>query len=696
MKKRLFGLLGAMIMLTGAFAGCKSKGGDSSSGLDSSTSEQQESVEITSPSDGYDYTTELGKVTDYKVVISENATGAEKYAAETLISYVKDVTGKTMGYGSEYDSLTDTKAIVLGATRHWDSMEFSYTEEDLNGDGFVLKTVGDDIFVRGAIDRGTIYGALDIVEYMLGVKFLTEDYTYIPANTEAKVCAVNKVSIPAFRYRAYLDDAIFANKNKDYAIRRRYTSDYLTLSDDLGGNIKMFRDFKYNNTHNSLEYINLEEVAENNVIKEEYVHAFSNDGVEVVKGGLGVLCLYADDLCYTDGINEDGTYNSTVTIDGVTTKTAIQLAIEGMQRKILNDTNVCNYYSFGQNDHSSRPCLCQRCKAASEKYTDAGIMVRFFNCLNRAIQSWKVEQGIERDISIVMFAYEYSAFAPVKENDDGTFSPIDETVKVDEEIVVRIAPVKAEFTYAYADKKQNQNDYGANYLDKWKSLVNNFMVWSYHSNFSYYYAYLPTMQVWNQNFHDLQEMGVIYNFMQPNYQERITYQSRLESYVASKMLWNPDYDYNELVNEFNLYYYGKAAVAYVNEYNEMIINAYARAMENESFTTKNNDYLTDLSVFTKGVLRKGVQLFDDAISAVEKETTLTAEEKATYAYRLKEAQLSPRYMYLLNASNLGYTTTEVNVMAQEYITDVLAYGGCYFGESDQRRFNLDEIIYRPQ
>lgn len=696
MKKRLFGLLGAMIMSVGAFAGCKPNQIDSSSSTESGKTEQEEVVDVVSPSDGYDYGKVLGNIADYKVVISENASGAEKYAADTLISYVKNVTGKTIAYANEYDNLTDVKGIVIGATRHWDTIGFSYTEDLLNGDGFVIKTIGDDVFVRGAIDRGTIYGVLDIVEYMLDVKFLTEDYTYIPSNPQANVYSVEKVSVPAFRYRAYLDEAVYANKNKDYIISRRYTSDYVTLSEDLGGNIKMFRNFKYNNTHNSLEYIDLEEVTQNNVIKEEYVHAFSNDGVEVVKGGYGVLGLYASDLCYTDGINEDGTYNATITIDGVTTKTAIQLAIEGMQRKILSDTDECNYYLFGQQDVSSRPCLCQKCKAASNKYTDAGIMIRFFNCLNRAIQAWKVEQEIEREISIVMFAYEYSAFAPVTQNEDGTYTLIDETLKIDDEIVVRIAPVKAEFTYAYSDKKQDQNDYGSNYLDMWESISKNFMVWSYHSNFSYYYAYLPTMQVWNKNFRDFQEMGVIYNFMQPNYQEGITYQARMESYVASKMLWNPNYDYNELVYEFNFYYYGETAASYVNEYNDMIVNAYARAMEDESFTTKNNEYLTNLSVFTKGVLRKGVQLFDEAIAAVTVNVTLTAEEKSLYIYRLQEAQLSPRYMYLLNASNLGYTTTEVNVMAQEYITDVLAFGGCYFGESDQRRFNLDEIVYRPQ
>lgn len=695
MKKRFFSFLITIVLSFGAFAACAP---DSSDSVDSSNTDSQteEKVDIVSPDDGYDYTKELGKIADYEVIVPNNATDAEKYASDTFISYVKDITGVTLAYGNEQDNLTNKKAIVIGDTRYWDSMDFSYTEETLNGDGFVIRTVGDDIFVRGAIDRGTIYGVLDLVEYMLGVKFLAEDYTYIPNNADAKSYFVDKVSIPAFRYRAYLDDAVFANKNKDYIISRRYTSDYVTLTEGQGGNIKMFRNFKYNNTHNSLEYINLEEVSQNNVIKEEYVHAFSNDGVEVIKGGTGVLGLYANDLCYTDGINEDGTYNATVTIDGVTTKTAIQLAIEGMQDKILNDGNECNYYLFGQNDLSSRPCLCQDCKTASEKYTDAGIMIRFFNCLNRAIQAWKIEQGIERDISIVMFAYEYSAFAPVKENDDGSFSPIDETVKVDKEIVVRIAPVKAEFTYAYSDKKQDQNDYGSDYLARWQSMAEHFMVWSYHSNFQYYYAYLPTMHTWNKNFHDLQEMGVIYNFMQPNYQERITYQARMESYVASKMLWNPDYDYNELVKEFNFYYYGEAAYEYVNEYNDMIVNAYMRAMENESFTTKTHNYLTDLSVFTKGVLRRGVELFDEAIAAVEQDVNITAEEKERYIYRLGEAQLSPRYMYLLNASNLGYTTTEVNIMAQEYIVDVLAYGGSYFGESDQRKFDLEEIIYRPQ
>ena len=694
MRKRIFSILGMIILSFGAFSACASENAGASGG--GNGSQNAGSVDIVSPDDGYDYAKELGKFTEYQVIVPNMATSAEKYASDTLISYVKDATGITLAYGNEQDDLSGKKAIVVGNTRHWDTIGFSYTEETLNGDGFVIRTVGDDLFVRGAIDRGTIYGVLDIVEYMLGVKFLTEDYTYIPSNTEAKVYFADKVSIPAFRYRAYLDDAIFANKNKDYAIHRRYTSDYLTLSEELGGNIKMFRNFKYNNTHNSLEYIDLEEVTQNNVITEEYVHAFSNDGAEVVKGGYGVLGLYASDLCYTDGINEDGTYNSTITIDGVTTKTAIQLAIEGMQRKILSDTNECNYYLFGQQDVSSRPCLCQNCKDASAQYTDAGIMIRFFNCLNRAIQAWKIEQEIEREISIVMFAYEYSAFAPVTQNADGTFSPIDETVKVDKEIVVRIAPVKAEFTYAYSDKKQDQNDYGSNYLDKWKPLAEHFMVWSYHSNFSYYYAYLPTMHTWNQNFRDLQEMGVIYNFMQPNYQERITYQARMESYVASKMLWNPNYDYNQLVEEFNYYYYGATAYEYVNEYNDMIVNAYMRAMENESFTTKNNNYLTDLSVFSKGVLRRGVELFDEAVDVVEKDEALTAEEKALYIYRLREAQLSPRYMYLLNASNLGYTMTEVNIMAQEYITDVLAYGGRYFGESEQRTFNLEEIIYRPQ
>ena len=690
--KKLSSVIVAVLVLIFSFSACTNTPNSSSSNPNPDD-EPEKITEVDYPTDGYDFTKTLGNAADYEVIVSENATASEIYAADTFISYVKQVIGKTIKYGEENDDLTKKKAVVIGNTKHWNELGFNYTEDSLNGDGFVIKTSGDDLFVRGAIDRGTIYGVLDIVENMLGVKWLTEDYTYIPSDANAKLYYVDKVSVPAFRYRAYLDKTVYQNKNKDYIVYRRYTSDYVSTSDDMGGNIEMYNGFKYNRTHNALEYIDLEEVSSQNAIKSEYMHAFSNDGGEILKGNAGVLGVYANDLCYTDGINDDGTYYSSVTVDGVTTKTAIELAIEGLKEKILGDESESKYYLFGQNDLSSRPCACTRCKAASEKYTDTGIMIRFFNCLIGAIDEWKAEAGIDREINLVMFAYEYSALAPVKKTESGSFEPVDPTVKANDNLVIRIAPIKSEPTIAYSDSLQDRNDYGSEYLEKWKAVGEHFMVWSYHSNFKYYYVYLPTMQTWHQNLNDLKDMGVIYNFMQPNYEEKTTYQSRLESYVASKMLWNPDYDYNYLADEFNRYYYGEAAFDYVREYNDMIVNAYLSAMESSGYTTKTEDFVDNLSVFTKGVLRRGVTLFDDAIAAVKSSTDISDEEKEIYVYRLKEAQLTPRYSYLINASNLGYNSAEVNIMAQQFISDALSFGATNFGENT-RKFDLNEIIYR--
>ena len=690
--KKLSSVIVAVLVLIFSFSACTNTPNSSSSNPNPDD-EPEKITEVDYPTDGYDFTKTLGNAADYEVIVSENATASEIYAADTFISYVKQVIGKTIKYGEENDDLTKKKAVVIGNTKHWNELGFNYTEDSLNGDGFVIRTSGDDLFVRGAIDRGTIYGVLDIVENMLGVKWLTEDYTYIPSDANAKLYYVDKVSVPAFRYRAYLDKTVYQNKNKDYIVYRRYTSDYVSTSDDMGGNIEMYNGFKYNRTHNALEYIDLEEVSSQNAIKSEYMHAFSNDGGEILKGNAGVLGVYANDLCYTDGINDDGTYYSSVTVDGVTTKTAIELAIEGLKEKILGDESESKYYLFGQNDLSSRPCACTRCKAASEKYTDTGIMIRFFNCLIGAIDEWKAEAGIDREINLVMFAYEYSALAPVKKTESGSFEPVDPTVKANDNLVIRIAPIKSEPTIAYSDSLQDRNDYGSEYLEKWKAVGEHFMVWSYHSNFKYYYVYLPTMQTWHQNLNDLKDMGVIYNFMQPNYEEKTTYQSRLESYVASKMLWNPDYDYNYLADEFNRYYYGEAAFDYVREYNDMIVNAYLSAMESSGYTTKTEDFVDNLSVFTKGVLRRGVTLFDDAIAAVKSSTDISDEEKEIYVYRLKEAQLTPRYSYLINASNLGYNSAEVNIMAQQFISDALSFGATNFGENT-RKFDLNEIIYR--
>ena len=680
-----------LALSTLCMVGCKD-GGDSSSST--STDFTEETVTL---SDGYALDCALGNVSDYKVVISNEASLSEKSAAREWIDFVEKVTGESVGYAVDGIATQGEKLISIGRTNLFSNSGLTADKTELNGDGFVVKTIDDDLYICGGNDRGTIYGVYDVIEQMLGVRFIVEDYTYIPKNENAQIVAADKFSAPAFAYRTYLDPVVFQNQSKQYYLHRRYTSDYITISEDMGGNLRWYSNPSYNPVHNSLSYVDVATCTANNEVKTEYKHAFANDGISVIKSTEGELIqqTLAADLCYTDGINEDGSYTSTVIVDGEETKTAIQMVIDGMKDIIAKDVAENNYYMFGQMDLYARPCLCENCKSASAKYTDAGIMIRFVNCLADAIAQWQLEEGIEREIKIVTFAYQYTAHAPVTGDKESGYTLIDPTCKVKDNVVIRLAPIAAEKTVTFNHELQDKNRFGSEYLKKWKGVAKEYMIWTYTANFSHYYYYVPTMLTWAENLKLLQEMGVSYVFMQGNYQETTIYTTKLDSYVASKLMWNPSYDVNALISEFNRYYFGEVASGYADEFIQLYHATYEKAKaDNPNYHTRDTGYEGDtVYLFKKGFVLHTIDLFDKAVQAVES-SDLTFTEKQTYIHRLKEAQLQARFVYIYNAGAYGFSATDTTIIAKEFIKDALAYGGKHFGESVSRLFDLENVIYR--
>ncbi len=699
--KKIFIIL--MLIVFISLTGCKktTTTKNDNQGGDNTTSE------IHKLGEGYDKNTTLGNVSEYSIVLSPNATEAEKYAASIIQSYIKEITGLKLDSLTDETDLSTIKAFVIGRNKKFDNLGITLDFEEYNESGFLIKTIDDDIFLCGAIDRGTIYAALDIVEYMFGVKFITSDFTYIPKVSELKVCKTDLKSIPAFRYRIFLGPDEYDNSNKTYLVNRRYLSDYISLSEGLGGNIKMYREFKGNNTHNDFEYVDLESLIENEHIKEEYIHAFSNDGDGRGTNGAGGYAnvikeeryestgKYASDFCFTDGIYDNGEAYTEITVNGTTTKTAYGLILEGLKNVILNDEAESNYYLIGQRDFSSRPCLCARCMEASEKYTNAGIMIRFFNKLLDDIEGFKESEGIDREINIVMFAYQYTTSSPVVQDENGNFKPIDETCIARDNLVIRLAPITCDFSLELDDEFQSTNSTGSDFIDKWKVVASKFMIWSYHACYAYYYMPLPTIQTFTHNFDLLKDIGLVYMLMQSNYEEKTIYQTKLDNYVSAKMMWDNHLDPNELIEEFNYYYFGEAASKYVNDYYFLTLSQFMTNKDsNPNYSTRGSGYCTNNTIFTKGYLLKALSIFEEAISAVGNDDSLTETEKNTYLRRLKEAQLSPRYACLINGALLGYSETELYEEAYKFIEDALSLGGKQYGESMQRRFDLENLIFK--
>ena len=201
---------------------------------------------------GIDFTKALGNVSDYKIVISSAATETEKYAAEQVVKYVFKVSGATVSYAAD-GKYADEKVISIGKTEFSETSGVEFDEAALGNDGFVIKSKGSALIIRGGGARGTLYGAYDFLEYQLGVKWLTADTTYIPENAGARVYVSDRTEIPAFDYRVYLDPSSFFNDSTEFTTARRFTSEYLKISEIAGGILKLFQGY---GTHNSLSWVN--------------------------------------------------------------------------------------------------------------------------------------------------------------------------------------------------------------------------------------------------------------------------------------------------------------------------------------------------------------------------------------------------------------------------------------------------------
>ncbi len=652
--------------------------------------EEEDIFEHASTRQGIDYANPIANVSEYSVALSSLPTETEKYAAEQLVNYVKQITGKTLPYATD-GNYVNQKIISIGRTRFLETSGIAADKATLGNDGFVMKTKDSALLICGGGDRGTLYGVYDFLEYCLDVKWLSSTDTYVPQNVEAKVYQADRTEVPAFDYRVYLDTPSFMNDNATFATTSRFTSEYLSIPDSMGGNIKWSQTYM---THNSLQWANVSAYVENGQIKEEYRHAFSHQetasGLESVTApNIGGIWNYAADLCYTDGINADGSYEREyVAADGTITKTAIAMVIDNMKEFILNDKDENNFYMFGQSDLYSRPCLCADCLAAAQKYGDGGMFIRFANALSGAIAEFVEEEKIQREVNIIIFAYLFTKDAPVIKNDDGSYSLIDATCKPNENIVVRLAPIGMNNFTAYDHESQENNDYGSDYMQKWQSICNRFMLWDYVTNFSNWYIYYPTMPCWSAKLKQSRDMGVESVLLQSTYREAPVYQAIMERWVASKMLWNLNYDVNELVSEFHKYYFGDILAPYA----DAVINMFTAAAY-EKLEANNWNQAYGRTYATKGLLKSILSTIEEGRTAVNN-SNISVEQKQIYLQRLQLLEFHPRYMYLFNYLEYENDEIQMNIEAKQLISEIMERGGTKFGEGDALVFDLENIIFK--
>ncbi len=297
----------------------------------------------------------------YKIVVANDASRSELTAARELKLYIKKISGAKLEILNQEKASGRGNYIFVGYNENLGGK--LGVERPVDGDeGFTYRSVGDDLWIYGGKQRGTMYGVYSFLENELGVRWYTKSCTKIPELKSWSFTKLNHSESPAvgIRQMDYFDsqDAAFLAHNKVNSIWNSQVNDYGNLVGYWGCHTfdALVASNKYFATHP--EYFSLRE-------GERKPHS--------------QLCLSNPDV--------------------------LKLCTEGMLRIIRENPNYW-VYSLSQNDNQNY-CQCEKCTEIANRYGgQSGLLLWFVN------QVADVVKEHHPDKHISTFAYQYTRGVP--------------------------------------------------------------------------------------------------------------------------------------------------------------------------------------------------------------------------------------------------------------------------------------------
>jgi len=162
---------------------------------------------------------ELSKITDWDIVVSENAIPSEKYAAEEFQRLFKEITGANLPINNKAN----------GSAGHVYIGESDPT--DMSDEELCVVVEKDSLAISGGRPRGTLYGVYQFFEDGIGVRFLTYDHTYIPKADSLRIPFGRFCYNPPFSFRW----SYYAENSKEPEFAARLRVNTVTTAEKLGG-----------------------------------------------------------------------------------------------------------------------------------------------------------------------------------------------------------------------------------------------------------------------------------------------------------------------------------------------------------------------------------------------------------------------------------------------------------------------------
>ncbi len=495
------------------------------------------------------YLSRAGK-TDYAVLIPADATPAVRQAAEEFAEYFLRVTGGAIDVVEE-GGRPVSLCISVGNTKCCVSTRKT-PYPDLNTDGFIIRTAGKNLIVDAGSDRGFLYGTYEILEKFFGVRFLAPEETVIPKKADIPLYETEYRSVPAFRMRTFLAYPVFKlNPDWDYIVHARNLHTWMEPEARYGGGTKVF--CRGAGAHNAHFFVPAEKygtrestgytgafVPGHDPHPEFYHHVTPPPEYGEVKWSEGAFIT----IDWANGISEDGSLDESMDVS------VAKVVIEEMKKDVLAHPEA-EYFFFEQED-----CIDPVTdKELAEKYTPAGVIIRFCNVIARELQKWADAELGGRTIKIVTFAYNQTQKPPVKRTENGEYAAVDPTVIPADNLVIQLAYGCFQY-YPYDSPMQSAVTLETN--AGWKAIGKELWFWGYDAVYTDYLVYDPSFGQIDGTVRLMKDMGVQYLHMQSTHDAPNDWQSYMKLYVWSKKMWDVEADVQRLKDEYIDGCYGPA------------------------------------------------------------------------------------------------------------------------------------------
>lgn len=529
------------------------------------------------PADGLNYSNVtqsdidfvLDGATDYKVVYPEgNTEQALQLALSEIQTFVYQATGINIAVISDegYTWQESDKILAFGKGQPYEQAKTAgveFDEEGMKQTSYLLKTVGNTVFLVGGDMFGTLFAVY---------RFLNEQFNWETFAADEIVIDQGVKNEKLLNYDIKAVKDVTWNVGGNGILRNDSTLAYR-----LGMNVE--NDFVislYQNWHNTLSVVNPEDPN----VKDEWI---SDGGNQV--------CMMRD----MEGLRDH--------------------VIPQMKQAFL-DADKGYAVGFTQEDYAVA-CTCDTCKQVVSKYNgnNSATYIIFLNYCLEELGPWLEETFPGEEKYLYFFAYQATTGAPVKKV-NGEYVPIDDAVICHPKLYVNYAPIYAASYHAY-DTEANLSPYYED-LQGWAALTDNLMYW----NYSFYYTNRGYPYF---DFHDMAETmeycvetGAEYIFDEENSGSAIWGDfNRLKIYLKAKLGWDTSADVEALTQKWFKNYF-KQASDIMYEFFKSYSTHYSYVIEN--YGLRGQGAVLDILVqeyWPKEIMDNWMLMFEKAYDEIE-------------------------------------------------------------------------------